>query len=142
LAAPFGGHAINLAAISAALAAGPDPGRDPRGRSRAALTAGGGYVLLGIGSAAVAAVALAAPDGLIAAGAGLALVGTMAAALGAAFRLPPGDPRTPGMREAAAVTLLVTVSGVAPLRISGAFWGLVAGIATLLVLRGPRGSRA
>ncbi|MGN8247165.1 benzoate/H(+) symporter BenE family transporter [Cellulomonas soli] len=135
LAAPFGGHAINLAAISAALAAGPEAGHDPRGRWRAAVTAGSGYVVLGIGSAAVAAVALAAPEGLVAAGAGLALVGTMAAALGAAFQVDARDAGRPGMREAAAVTLLVAVSGVAPLRISAAFWGLLAGIATLLVLR-------
>jgi benzoate membrane transport protein len=36
-AAPFGGHALNLAAISAALTAGPDGGRDPERRWVAAL---------------------------------------------------------------------------------------------------------
>ncbi|NKY11249.1 benzoate/H(+) symporter BenE family transporter, partial [Cellulomonas hominis] len=60
LAAPLGGHAINLAAISAALAAGPEGGPDPSRRWRAAVVAGGGYLVLGAGSAAVAAVALAA----------------------------------------------------------------------------------
>ncbi|MBX9244210.1 benzoate/H(+) symporter BenE family transporter, partial [Actinotalea ferrariae] len=72
LAAPLGGHAINLAAISAALAAGPEAGPDPARRWRAAVTAGIGYVLLGLGSAGVAAVALAAPGGLVEAAAGLA----------------------------------------------------------------------
>lgn len=131
LAAPFGGHAINLAAISAALAAGPDAGADPRRRWRAAVVAGCGYVVLAVGSAAVAAVALAAPGGLIAAAAGLALVGTLAAALGGAFG--PVD-----HREAAAVTFLVTVSGLGVGGVSAAFWGLLAGIACHVVLRTAR----
>ena len=131
LAAPFGGHAINLAAISAALAAGPEGGPDPRRRWRAAVVAGCGYVVLAVASAAVAAVALAAPAGLIAAAAGLALVGTLTASLGAAFG-PAGH------REAAAVTFLVTVSGVGVGGVSAAFWGLLAGIAVHLTLRAAR----
>lgn len=132
LAAPFGGHAINLAAISAALAAGPAAGPDPRRRWRAAVVAGAGYVVLGAGASAVAAVALAAPGGLIAAAAGLALVGTLAASLGGAFG-------TAGHREAAAVTFLVTVSGVTVAGISAAFWGLLAGLACHVVLGAARG---
>lgn len=131
LAAPFGGHAINLAAISAALAAGPEGGPDPRRRWRAAVVAGCGYAVLAVASAAVAAVALAAPAGLIAAAAGLALVGTLATSLGGAFG-PTGH------REAAAVTFLVTVSGVSVGGVSAAFWGLLAGIAVHLVLRAAR----
>lgn len=121
LAAPFGGHAINLAAISAALAAGPEGGPDPRRRWRTAVVAGLGYVVLGAGSAAVAAVALAAPAGLIVAAAGLALVGTLASALAGAFG-------PAGRREPAAVTFLVTVSGVSIGGVSAAFWGLAAGL--------------
>ncbi|HEY0217720.1 MAG TPA: benzoate/H(+) symporter BenE family transporter [Cellulomonas sp.] len=131
LAAPWGGHAINLAAISAALAAGPEAGPDPSRRWRAAVTAGLGYVVLGIGSAAVAAVALAAPAGLVAAAAGLALVGTLGSSLSAAFA--PTASRT-----AAAVTFLVTVSGVSIGGVSAAFWGLVAGIVCHLALRPAR----
>lgn len=131
LAAPLGGHAINLAAISAALAAGPEGGPDPSRRWRAAVVAGGGYLVLGAGSAAVAAVALAAPAGLVVAAAGLALVGTMASALGGAFG-------TAGHREAAAVTFLVTVSGVSVGGVSAAFWGLAAGLVVHAVLRTTR----
>ncbi|RMI14070.1 benzoate/H(+) symporter BenE family transporter [Cellulomonas triticagri] len=131
LATPFGGHAINLAAISAALAAGPEGGPDPRRRWRAAVVAGLGYLVLGAGSAAVAAVALAAPAGLIAAAAGLALVGTLASSLAGAFA-----PTT--HREAAAVTLLVTVSGVSVGGVSAAFWGLLAGVLTHVTLRVTR----
>jgi benzoate membrane transport protein len=131
LAAPFGGHAINLAAISAALAAGPEGGPDPHRRWRAAVVAGFGYLVLGAGSAAVAAVALAAPAGLVAAAAGLALVGTLASALSGAFA-----PAT--HREAAAVTFLVTVSGISVAGVSAAFWGLLAGTACHLALRTRR----
>ncbi len=131
LAAPWGGHAINLAAISAALAAGPEAGPDPARRWRAAVTAGLGYLVLGIGSAAVAAVALAAPAGLITAAAGLALVGTLASSLGTAFA-------SVSHREAAAVTFLVTVSGISVAGVSAAFWGLVAGIVCQVVLRRAR----
>nr|WP_129338502.1 benzoate/H(+) symporter BenE family transporter [Cellulomonas endophytica] len=128
LAAPFGGHAINLAAISAALAAGPDAGPDTSRRWQAAVTTGVGYLVLGVCSAAAAAVALAAPGGLVAAAAGLALVGTLAASVGGAFAHERD-------RVPAAVTLLVTVSGVSVAGVSAAFWGLLAGVVTHLVLR-------
>jgi benzoate membrane transport protein len=126
LAAPFGGHAINLAAISAALAAGPEAGPDTSRRWHAAVTAGVTYGLLGVASAAAAAVALSAPAGLIAAAAGLALVATFGASLGGAFA---GE----HVRVPAAVTFLVTVSGIAPGGVSPAFWGLVAGVVAQLV---------
>ena len=38
-------------------------------------------------------------------------------------------------REPALVTFLVTASGIAPAGIGSAFWGLVAGVVTLLILR-------
>ena len=128
LTAPLGGHAINLAALSAALAAGPEAGPDRSQRWCAAVTAGVGYVVIGVASAGVAAVALAAPGGLIEAAAGIALVGTFAAALRSAFSV--GEPAV-----ASAVTLLVTVSGVQAAGIGSAFWGLLAGVAVLLLVR-------
>ncbi|MCL3860310.1 benzoate/H(+) symporter BenE family transporter [Actinotalea sp. K2] len=134
LVAPFGGHALNLAAISAALAAGPEAGADRGERWRAATTAGVGYVAVGLGSAGVAAVALAAPGGLIEAAAGLALVATLAASLRSAFSVAPHA-------VAAAATFLVTVSGVRPWGVGSAFWGLVAGVVLLALtrlLRRPR----
>ncbi len=59
-AAPFGGHALNLAAISAALTAGPDGGRDPARRWVAAVSAGVTYVVLGLGAGLLAGLALLA----------------------------------------------------------------------------------
>jgi benzoate membrane transport protein len=125
-----GAHAINLAAISAALAAGPSANPDPARRWVAGVTCGVVYVVLGPASALVAAVSVAAPAGIMAAIAGLALIGTFASAAGSAL--------TDGThREAAAVTFLVAASGVAFAGIGAAFWGLLAGATYLLVLRIP-----
>jgi benzoate membrane transport protein len=127
-AAPFGGHAINLAAISAALTAGPDGGVDPARRWIAALAAGVSYLVLGLGAGLIAAFSAAAPAGLIEAVAGLALLGALGGALAAAAA---GEAH----RDAAVVTLVVSASGIAPLGISAPFWGLVAGLALLAVQR-------
>ncbi|MBO4275872.1 benzoate transporter, partial [Microbispora triticiradicis] len=50
-AAPFGGHAVNLAAITAALTAGPDAHPDPARRWTATLALGAGQLTLGLGAA-------------------------------------------------------------------------------------------
>lgn len=118
--APFGGHAVNLAAITAALCADENAGPDPRKRYRAAAIGGGAYVLLGLGAGAAVAFVGAAPPTLIEAVAGLALLGALGNSL-------VGAVSDPGDREAAVVTLVVTVSGVQFFGISGAFWGLLAG---------------
>ncbi len=126
-AAPFGGHALNLAAISAALTAGPDGGRDPARRWVAASAAGVTYVALGLGAGLITAFAAAAPPLLIEAVAGLALLGALGGALSAAAA-------SEAHRDAAVVTLVVSASGVAPLGVSAPFWGLLAGLALLAVL--------
>ncbi len=120
LSAPFGGHAVNLAAITAAMCAGEDAHPDPAKRYWAAIIGGIGYVVLGLLAGAVTAFVSLAPPILIQAVAGLALIGAFSGSAVAAFK----DPET---REAAAVTFLITASGVSFAGISGAFWGLVAG---------------
>ena len=131
VAGAFGGaHAINLAAISAALAAGPAAHPDPSRRWVAGVSCGVVYLAFGPLSAAVAAIAQAAPAGIMGAIAGLALIGTFASAAGAA--LADG-----AHREAAAVTFLVAASGVAFGGVGAAFWGLLGGAAYLAVLRLP-----
>lgn len=119
--APFGGHAINLAAISAALAAAPDADPDPRRRWVAGVSTGVSYLVLGGMSAVFAALVLLAPAAVIPAVAGLALFG----AFGSAVQQAIDDP---GERMPAVVTFLVAASGVALLGISAAFWALVAGL--------------
>jgi benzoate membrane transport protein len=123
-----GGHSVNLAAISAALVAGPDGGPDPRQRWRTAQWAGAGYLMLGLASAAIAALVAVAPTGVIETVAGLALLGTLVAALRAA--VDPAD-----TREAAVVTFLVAASGIMVGGVGAAFWAILAGLAVHLVLR-------
>lgn len=119
--APFGAHAVNLAAITAALNAGPDAHPDPAERWRAPIGMAGAYVVLGAGASVATAFVVAAPALLVEAVAGLALLGTLGAALASAV----GDER---YREAATVTLVVGASGIAPFNVGASFWGLVAGL--------------
>jgi benzoate membrane transport protein len=135
LAAPAGGHVINLAAISAALAASPEAEPDPSRRWIASMSAGVSGIVLGALSAAFAALVILAPEGVIPAVAGLALL----AAFGSSIQQAIDDP---GERLPAVVTFLVAASGVAILGVSAAFWALVAGLLVRFVMhvgrRGPR----
>ena len=121
LGAPLGGHAINLAAISAALSASPAAGHDPDGRWRAAPTGGVAAIVLGAISATVTGLVVAGPPGLLAAAAGLALMGTLGASAAGALGQAEG-------REAAVVTFLVAASGISVAGIGAAFWALLAGL--------------
>lgn len=131
LAAPAGGHAINLAAISAALAAGPDAGPDPARRWIAAVSAGGSAIVLGGLSAALVALVVVAPAGVIPAVAGVALLATFGSAIQQAID-------DPGERLPAVVTFLVAASGVAIAGVSAAFWALVAGLVVRALLHAGR----
>ncbi len=126
--APFGAFALNLAAISAAICMGREAHEDAARRYVAAVSAGVFYVLIGLFGATVAALFTAFPAELVAAIAGIALLGTIGSSLAAALR-------DESSREAALITFLVTASGVSIAGIGSAFWGLVAGIITLLAWR-------
>lgn len=132
--ASAGGHAINLAAISAALAAGPEADPDPKRRWVAGVSTGVSSLVLGAASAAFAALVLLAPEAVIPAVAGLALF----AAFGSAVQQAIDDP---GERMPAVVTFLVAASGIAILGVSAAFWALVAGIIVREVLHAGRRRR-
>ncbi|NBU13529.1 MAG: benzoate transporter BenE [Alphaproteobacteria bacterium] len=120
LSAPFGGHAVNLAAITAAICAGPDCHPDPAKRYVAGVTAGIVYVLFGFLAGGATALISVSPPVLIEAIAGLALIGAFGAAIMAAVE----DSHE---REAAVATFLVAASGLTLFGIGGAFWGLIAG---------------
>lgn len=128
LGAPAGGHAVNLAAISAALAASPEAHPDPRRRWVAAVSAAGSYVVLGLLSAAAAFVLTHSPPGLVITVAALALLGPLGAALERCLTVPED-------REAAVVALVATASGITLFGIGAAFWGLASGLAVRTVLR-------
>ncbi len=129
-AAPLGGHAVNLSAITAALCAGPDAGPDPQRRWWAAAIAGAAYVVLGLAAGAITALAGVSPL-LVQAVAGLALIGAFSASIAGALA-------DPDQRDAAAVTFVVTASGLTLAGISAAFWGLLAGTVVLLLGRWRR----
>ena len=126
LLAPFGGFALNLSAITAAICMGREAHPDPQRRYTAAVVCGAIYVVIGLFGATVVAVLTAFPKELIAAIAGLALLGTIGSALHVALR-------EEAHREAALVTFLVTLSGVVIAGVGAAFWGVLAGALTLFV---------
>ena len=128
LLAPFGAFALNLAAITAAICIGREAHEDAARRYVAAIAAGVFYVVVGLFGATVAALFAAFPKELILAIAGIALLGTIGNSLAAALR-------DEAEREPALVTFLVTASGLSLAGIGSAFWGLLAGVVTLLVLR-------
>ena len=130
--APFGGFALNLAAITAAICMGPEAHPDPARRYVAAVWAGVFYLLVGVFGATVAGLFAAFPTELVLAIAGIALFGTLGNSLATALHAVDE-------REAALVTFLVTASGLSLLGIGAAFWGLVAGVIVRLVLHRPRG---
>ncbi|KRC92990.1 benzoate transporter [Terrabacter sp. Root85] len=134
LGAVGGAHAINLAAISAALAAGPEAHPDRSRRWVAGVACGVTYLAFGPLAGIVTAAARSAPAGLIETIAGLALLGTFASAAAAALT----DAST---REAGAVTLVVAASGITVAGVGAAFWGLVAGVLVLAALRLERRRR-
>ena len=119
--APFGGHAINLAAITAAMTAGPTAGADRSRRWTAVVAAAATYLALALACGALTALVAAAPGDVMQAAAGLALLGTLAASLAGALADEDG-------REAAVVCFVVAASGVSILGIGAAFWALLAGL--------------
>ncbi len=129
LLAPFGGFTYNLAAITAAICAGPDAEPDPDRRYLAGVAAGVFYLIAGFFGATITALFIAFPKALVLAIAGIALLGTITTGLKQAMA-------EDAWREPALITFLVTLSGVNLFEIGSAFWGLVAGgIAMLLVRR-------
>lgn len=119
--AVIGGHAINLAAITAGLAASPEAHADPRQRWKATATAGWIYVGLALGASALVVMASYARPGMLETVAGLALLGTLGASLQAATAQP--EARIPTV-----ATFLVAASGVTALGIGAAFWALLIGL--------------
>ncbi|UCA44615.1 benzoate/H(+) symporter BenE family transporter [Pseudochrobactrum sp. XF203] len=127
--APFGSHAFNIAAITAAIATGREAHEDPHKRWFAGIAAGCFYVLVGVFGVTLAAVFMAFPSTFITTLAGLALLGTIGGSLAGAL----ADPKT---REAALITFLASAANINLLGIGGAFWGLVIGLVAYMLLNG------
>ena len=123
----FGGFTVNLAAITAAMMAGPDAHPDRDRRWIASVTGGISYLVLGLGAGAATVLVAVSPPILITAVAGLALFGAFATAMTTALEQPT-------TRIVAVLTFLVVASGVAIAGVGSAFWGLIVGGVAMLVL--------
>jgi benzoate membrane transport protein len=129
LMAPFGSHAFNIAAITAAICTGKEAHEDPSKRWIAGIAAGVFYILVGVFGVTLAAVFMALPATFITTLAGLALLGTIGTSLASAM----GDAKS---REAALITFLASAANIQLLGIGGAFWGLLIGLGAYTVLYG------
>lgn len=127
--APFGSHAFNLAAITAAICTGKESCEDPSKRWIAGIAAGIFYILVGIFGVTLAALFAAFPATFISTLAGLALLSTIAGSLSNAIT----DIDT---REAAIITFLATAANINLFGIGGAFWGLILGLISYFILNG------
>lgn len=127
--APFGSHAFNLAAITAAICTGKESCEDSSKRWIAGIAAGIFYILVGIFGVTLAALFAAFPATFISTLAGLALLSTIAGSLSNAI----SDIDT---REAAIITFLATAANINLFGIGGAFWGLVLGLISYFILNG------
>ena len=116
----IGAPATCLAAITAAMCSNDESHPDPRQRYWSAAMAGAFYCILGIFAAIITSFAAAAPPLVMGTLAGIALLGVFASSALAAF-----EDET--YREAAALTFLVTASGISVFGLGAAVWGLVAG---------------
>jgi benzoate membrane transport protein len=126
--APFGGFAINLAAITAAIAMSRESHADPKRRYVAAVVTGVFYCIAGTFGAVIAGLFAAFPAAFIATLAGLALLGTLGNSLASALA-------DEGEREAALITFLIAASGLTVLGVGAAFWAIVVGLVASAALQ-------
>ncbi len=126
--APFGCYALNLATITAAICVGKEAHEDPSKRYVAGVAAGIFYTVVGLFGATVGALFAAFPNEFILAIAGLALIGTIGNGLATALNEETD-------REPALITFLVTASGVTLFGVGAAFWGMVAGVLSMFILK-------
>lgn len=135
LMAPFGSHAFNIAAITAAICTGREAHEDPAKRWLAGIAAGVFYILVGVFGVTLAAVFMAFPATFITTLAGLALLGTIGGSLASAM----ADAKA---REASLITFLAAAANINLLGIGGAFWGLLIGLVAYALLNGRWPRRA
>lgn len=127
LIAPFGGYAINLAAITAAICMADEADKDSSKRYWASIAGGIFYILMAIGAATLVGLVASLPQALILALAGIALFTTIASSLQQALS-------DSYYTEAAMITFLVTASDLTLFSVGSAFWGILAGALTLWLI--------
>ncbi len=124
--APFGGYALNLAAISASICMTEDVHKDVNKRYWASIWAGIFYIILGLLAAYIIAWFALLPESLILALAGIALFGTITHSLQQSV-----NSKSKHINEAAVITLLITASPIALWGLSSVIWGVIGGLLVL-----------
>lgn len=128
LTAPFGGFAINLAAITAAICMTEEVDQDKSQRYRAAIWAGVFYIVAGLFATSVVAIFLSFPPEVTKLLAGLALLATLVMCLQSSF----ADSK---YREPALFTFLIALSGVTLMGINSILLGLLVGLFYLKIVK-------
>lgn len=126
--APFGAHAVNLAAITAAICTNQEALPDKAQRWRVGVIYALFYLALAATAPLLVRLFLAMPPSAIAALTGIALIAPLIGAMESMFA-DAGD------REAAILTFTATASGLSLFGIGAAFWGLLIGFAALAAKR-------
>jgi benzoate membrane transport protein len=126
--APFGGFALNLAAISASICMTEEVHKNPQKRYWASIWAGIFYILLGLFAAYIMAWFALLPSTLILALAGIALFGTITHSLQQSV-----NSNYKHINEAAVITLLITASPISLWGLSSVILGLIGGLMILLI---------
>ena len=121
VAALFGAHTVNMAAITAAICMGDDVHPDRAQRWKVGLAYALVWIGLGLTGPVILALLGALPPALMTALVALALLGPLTGALGGAYAHAD-------QRFAATITVAVAASGVAIAGVGAAFWGLLAGL--------------
>ncbi len=128
LGAGFGGHGVNLAAITAAICTGAEAHHEAGKRWLAGVVCGALYIIVGCFAATLTAVLLQLPHVLVISIAGLALLGAIQNGLVQALA-------EPAEREAALITFVVTVTNQSLFGLGAACWAILAGLLAYYILR-------
>lgn len=129
--APFGTHAVNLAAITAALCTTHEAHPDRHKRWTVAMIYAGFYLVLAVFSPMLVRLFLALPHAVIAVITGLALIPAL---MGSMDNMLADKSE----RDVALLTFLTTGSGVVVFGLGSAFWGLVVGFLALAAKKALR----
>lgn len=121
VAALFGAHTVNMAAITAAICMGDDVHPDRAQRWKVGLAYALVWIGLGLTGPVILALLGALPPALMTALVALALLGPLTGALAGSYAHAD-------QRFAATITVAVAASGVAIAGVGAAFWGLLAGL--------------
>ncbi len=122
----FGSHAINLAAITAAICTSKESHNDKDKRYISGIVCGIFYIFVGLFGSTLTVLFFAIPDGIIVIISGLALLGIIVSSIAQSVE-------NSKVREASIITFLTTASGVSLLGIGSAFWGLLFGLLVLFI---------